>query len=316
MLDPANFVLIIFTQGVSSYDVAYKALEEISTLFNRTSSATLTIGLSGIFRDIKMLGKAFYQAKHALRYKSVVGNNRIIDYIKINATFSGDSVLSREQVQNIISHVRNHEYSKAKKIIEEYFDSLYTMSDISIDALKNSICELSIIIPNIVTENTGSMQTVFGREVKPISELSSIELLSEIRLWTLSLFESLEVFDLLQENSDIKSEVVKRAISYIISHYDKPLTIELVAKQLFVSERHLMRCFKTETGVTFNEYLTKYRMSKAIHLLRHSEYKIYEIAHLVGYNDSRYFCKLFKKIIGKEHTFYRSKRKSDRDSDL
>ena len=56
--------------------------------------------------------------------------------------------------------------------------------------------------------------------------------------------------------------------------------------------------FKSFTGYTFNDYLNRYRMQKAVDLLKENKYKVYEIADLVGFSDYKYFIKVFKKYVG------------------
>ena len=53
-----------------------------------------------------------------------------------------------------------------------------------------------------------------------------------------------------------------------------------------------------ETGVTFNEYLNRLRVSKAKELLRSPELRLTDVAQLVGYEDQSYFTKVFKRVTG------------------
>ena len=310
-LESGKFVLLFFLDDSFYYLHLYKLLNQINIWANESLGATFTIGLSGIFRNIQMLKTAFSQATDALKYRAIIGNNRIIDYITINSAFSSNSTLSAAEFKELISHIKNHEYDIAKKILDAFFVKIYRSGDVSLEKLKESICELAIVIINFVRDDAGSVQFVFGREIKPILELSELELVSDIQNWIISMLNVLSEFDALHKDSDIKTDAVKTAIGYIITNYNKPLTVDSIAKQLFISTRHLMRCFKNETGYTFNEYLTQYRMKKAIHLLKNSNCKIYEISHLVGYNDTKYFCKLFKKVVGKSHTEFRNKNITD-----
>ena len=56
--------------------------------------------------------------------------------------------------------------------------------------------------------------------------------------------------------------------------------------------------FKDILGKTFNECLTEYRMFKAKNLLSTNKYKVYEVSYMVGYNDTKYFSQVFKKVNG------------------
>jgi two-component system response regulator YesN len=96
----------------------------------------------------------------------------------------------------------------------------------------------------------------------------------------------------------VKENYIREAIKYLKLHYREDLNIRKVADSLKISESYLSRLFKMETGYTFVEYLTNYRIKKAIELLKEKSEKVYEIAEMVGYSDSRYFSALFRKYVG------------------
>ncbi len=91
---------------------------------------------------------------------------------------------------------------------------------------------------------------------------------------------------------------ITKAIQYIRSHYKEDLGIKEVADFLYISEGYLSKLFKSETGYTFGDYLSNYRIKIACKLLADPSLKIYEIADQIGYRDQRYFSVLFKKITG------------------
>jgi two-component system response regulator YesN len=91
---------------------------------------------------------------------------------------------------------------------------------------------------------------------------------------------------------------VRDAVLYLKNHYGQGITVETVARELYVSPSHLMHLFKAELGKTFNECLIDCRIEKAKELLRDKKYKIYEVCEQVGYTDTRYFSQLFKRITG------------------
>lgn len=69
--------------------------------------------------------------------------------------------------------------------------------------------------------------------------------------------------------------------------------------------------FKSVTGENFSDYLTKVRMNQAKLLLASSGLTSYEIAERVGYQDQRYFSKVFRKTTGLLPKQYRAQLHSD-----
>ena len=96
-----------------------------------------------------------------------------------------------------------------------------------------------------------------------------------------------------------KSKYVLEAMDYIGEHYNDPsISIAAIAQHLGLSEGHLSHTFKKETDYTLLNYLTRYRVHKAMELLRDCRVKVYEVAELVGYRDITHFSATFKKLAG------------------
>lgn len=92
---------------------------------------------------------------------------------------------------------------------------------------------------------------------------------------------------------------VQAALDYIEDHYrEDGISITVIASAILVSEGHLSRLFKKDTGISINTYITYYRMRTAMRLLRNIRYKVYEVSEMVGYHDMGYFSNSFKKLTG------------------
>lgn len=98
--------------------------------------------------------------------------------------------------------------------------------------------------------------------------------------------------------SDAGDAYVEAAISDIGTRFMMELSIDAVADRLGISGDHLSRLFKRGTGLTFNEYLTRIRIRRAMDLLRDPTVRIGEVADLSGYRDARYFSTLFRRVVG------------------
>lgn len=120
------------------------------------------------------------------------------------------------------------------------------------------------------------------------------------------LTEELKIF-LEQANlSSQESAPITAIKNFIASHYqDENLSIKDISDHVFLSTSYICTIFKTETGQTLNQYITKYRMEKAKKLLADPLIKVSDISSRVGYNDGNYFGKTFKKIVGLSPTEYR-----------
>lgn len=98
-----------------------------------------------------------------------------------------------------------------------------------------------------------------------------------------------------------------RAITYIQMYFSTDITVDEIAKGLFVSTAHLIRAFKKEVGQTPHQYLTQYRLHFAVQLLEMSTYRVEEIADKSGFYSSSHFISCFKKEYGITPLQYRER---------
>jgi transcriptional regulator GlxA family with amidase domain len=82
--------------------------------------------------------------------------------------------------------------------------------------------------------------------------------------------------------------------------------IEELAKKMGITERALQNGFRLKTGVTVLQYVQQLRMDKAKTLLVRSDLPISDIGLEVGYSDSSFFIRIFKKSTGVAPGRYRS----------
>lgn len=93
---------------------------------------------------------------------------------------------------------------------------------------------------------------------------------------------------------------------YISAHYAEPdLSVKDISDYSHLSTSYVCTFFKAETGITLNQYITQFRMEQAKQLLSDPRYRVNDIASLVGYHDSNYFGKSFRKYTGFSPSEYR-----------
>jgi two-component system, response regulator YesN len=114
-------------------------------------------------------------------------------------------------------------------------------------------------------------------------------------------------------DNDIKEgqnyrKVIGAAIDYMKQNYAMNLTLKHMGDVICMNHSYFCNLFKQETGKSFSEYLTEIRMEKAKEfLISRIDLKSYEVADMIGYRDSKYFCYIFKKLIGVTPTEFRDK---------
>jgi AraC-like DNA-binding protein/mannose-6-phosphate isomerase-like protein (cupin superfamily) len=103
------------------------------------------------------------------------------------------------------------------------------------------------------------------------------------------------------------SQRLDTVFSFIKTNYHLSLSLEQMANMVHMSSSHFQRLFKKTTGQSFVEYMQNVRIEESCRLLRTSALKIQDISNRVGYQDTRYFLRLFKKKTGTAPRDYRKK---------
>ncbi|MGN0665771.1 MAG: response regulator [Huintestinicola sp.] len=91
---------------------------------------------------------------------------------------------------------------------------------------------------------------------------------------------------------------MERVVQYIKSNYTSELRLEMLAGIFGYNSAYLGKVFHQYTGENFNNYLDEIRITEAKRLLMSEEYKVYEVAEMVGYTNINYFHNKFKKYVG------------------
>lgn len=112
----------------------------------------------------------------------------------------------------------------------------------------------------------------------------------------------------LQEGNDIGTEMldeIERATHYFHENYNQNIVIEDYAKEHGMTANWFTQSFKKVTKYTPMQYILSLRMTNAMNLIDNTDYNMTQIAYAVGYDNSMYFSRLFKKHTGMAPTEYK-----------
>ena len=95
------------------------------------------------------------------------------------------------------------------------------------------------------------------------------------------------------------------AISFIYANYALPITVEDIAKRLNLDRSYFGKIFRETMGQSPQEFLIRYRMSKAAELLKTTDISIKDISVKVGYPNQLHFSRAFKNVYDQCPRSYR-----------
>lgn len=120
---------------------------------------------------------------------------------------------------------------------------------------------------------------------------------------TVSTFIDKFKFDVMPLNK--YSELVKNTMKYVRKNTRVTLSVDEIAKEMFVSQSKLRNVFKNETGITLGKYIDDMIFYRAKRLLGNRKFSIGEISSNLGFCDQFYFSRRFKEKYGKTPSEYR-----------
>ncbi len=94
------------------------------------------------------------------------------------------------------------------------------------------------------------------------------------------------------------------------SNLHQKLDLSSLAQSVNLSKFHFIKCYKELTNTTPINYFIHLKIERACHLLDISTKPIQEISFNLGYEDSYYFSRIFKKVMGISPNQYRKMRNS------
>ncbi|TCT15669.1 AraC family transcriptional regulator [Natranaerovirga pectinivora] len=89
---------------------------------------------------------------------------------------------------------------------------------------------------------------------------------------------------------------VRKALEYISTKYNEPLTVEEISDYLGISKCYFCSLFKKDTKKTFTQALNEIRIEKSKELLKDTDLSLLDIAIAVGFNNQNYYNMIFKKM--------------------
>ncbi len=112
---------------------------------------------------------------------------------------------------------------------------------------------------------------------------------------------------LIEKGKEYKVTVVQQILEFIMKNYQKKITLSDLEKELHYTERYINQQFRKYVGTTVIEYLNRYRIQKALELLKNRDLPVSEIGWECGIGEYKYFNYVFKKYVGCSAREYRTR---------
>ena len=104
-------------------------------------------------------------------------------------------------------------------------------------------------------------------------------------------------------------DIISSAIHFMKENIEKKLSLDEIAKHVGYSTSHFLTLFNKRTGYSPLAYFNQLKIQQACQLLDFTNMKINQIGYKIGIEDTYYFSRLFRKIMGVSPREYKKMRK-------
>lgn len=210
-----------------------------------------------------------------------------------------------KQSENILKSLEHLNVDETLSLLNRFLDELEKLT--SPKDIERNIQSLTVqIVNHMVKHSLTKNETAFLQEALNLTKraVNFKVLRYSLNEWIKNVFVSIDKI-----NKPVLADPIQTAKQWIMGNMGENITIEKIAREIPMNPTYFCEYFKNQTGETVLDYVTRARIEKAKELLLSTDLKVYDIAEKVGYSDTKYFSKLFKKYFGEVPSKYKEKLK-------
>ena len=281
---------------------------QISTALIQDSNRNglnLLIGISQVHSDLNELHTAFTEAANALDRQMLHGTSR--QYFLYEGPDTPRQIVWDKE-DEFLFRIEAGMEQEVTELTARLFSWFETIPGLTLDDAKyycytvSDQCRriLSFYLKQDAASSSGSMQNVVRQMFR----------LSELEEYYTQYFRNIALL-LKTESVYACDDAVEKIRIYIQRNYQKDLNQDFIASLFYMNRSYLSTLFRQRTGVKFVDYLNEVRIEKAKEMLSGSDRKMYQVSRAVGYDNPKYFFRVFKKVTGMTPEQYRAERAGD-----
>lgn len=241
----------------------------------------------------------FKQIKHLADFRVVLPEDTHIITEEQAGKFrvSQDTSLNGQELVQIIL---KSDAERVKRWLQTFFQQYGSLEDPQhVILLRGAVIDTISIVKNSISVQSNYVETAQIMQ-NILQSTSLIELERILMAYCENIIQSLH-----ERNNHI-SPIIKSLVDYIKNNLHEELSLKSLSHQFHINTVYLGQLFQKEMNVVFSDYVNELRIHKAKELLQTTHLRAGEIGKQVGYSDSTYFYKQFKKKIGLTPTEFRA----------
>lgn len=197
--------------------------------------------------------------------------------------------------------------SGAQEMLNELLGHIYCSSNFDLSSIKTRVVELVVILSRATIDAGADIREVFLFNTNYIQEIEQFSSIEELSVWLNGIMHRFIAYSF--DFAQVKhSNVVYKVMEYVKANYDSKISLDDIARHVYLSRSYLSSIFKEETGESLFSYINKVRIEKSKMYLLDNAVSLVDIASMCGFEDQSYFTRVFKKATGMSPKKYRDSR--------
>lgn len=282
-------------------DVCFEYFEKIRGKINSNLKSNADICIGGISDTVSEIHELYKKAEQALDVNLCAKPNTIVlaeDSGDENPLLDFDYKTIRKELTELFESL---DIEKCERWVDKYYNNMKIVNEKVIKEFTLSIvCSIQLIL----FEMNKNMEDIFNDEYLIWEKLSKFNTIFDIKQWIFNILKSI-IEHLGEIHGERNVQIANKIKKIIEEQYLELENVSQIAQQVYVSTVYANFIFKNIFGCTMFDYLTKVKIDKAKEMLKKQDYKIYEIASMLGYKSKAYFTSLFKEYTGVTPKEYR-----------
>ncbi len=239
-----------------------------------------------------------------MNYRILKGSSTEILFEELYDMENRTDLLTEKETEQLKERIDRFDQDGFCIAVKGIFQRVLSENNLSLSELQK--LSLNIVLLGLHNIPTAQLQLneYFGKNLFTLKSIEKFKTIEQLENWIMNMVSSMNEV-MLKDIVPKKKDVIVDAKEYIRKNYDQNITLNDISKQFYINPYYFSQLFKKKTGVTYQKYLTDYRVDRAKKLLAETELRIYEVCRLVGYSDVNHFNQVFERAEGMKPSEYR-----------
>lgn len=258
------------------------------------------IAIGSLESDFEQAPVSYQNALLTLDYALFLPHERLFSYESIT-TYVENKITLLTDPDAYTRLLLAHDEEAVYRLVEEDFAAFSQMDGVTPVELRSAAVEMIIQMKTLLKDfkQVQLISHAYHDVMNRIFRSTSIDQLkSHVR------YIAKEVSHALNDRQN-KSPVIRQIVEYVHTSYMEDFSLKTLGQTYRIHPVYLGQLFHKELNQTFSDYVNRFRIEKAIELMKSTPMKTHDIAKAVGYWDTAHFYKHFKKYVGVPPSQYR-----------